>query len=248
MNANFTQKEAVLVVKTAKYALARSLPVLAGYLVLGLGFGVLLAAKGYGVGWAVAMSALIYAGSMQYLAVDLLAGGASLVTAALMTLTVNARHLFYGISMVERYRAVGPAKTYLIFALTDETYSLVCSGAVPDGVDQKRYFFLVSLFDHLYWIIGSALGALVGAALPFDSTGIDFSMTALFLVVMTEQWRTSKDHRPALVGLGVSLVCLWVFGASDFLIPAMVGITVVLTLLRGRLQPSHKEVCVDVRD
>lgn len=126
--------------KTAKYALARSLPVLAGYLVLGLGFGVLLAAKGYGVGWAVAMSALIYAGSMQYLAVDLLAGGASLVTAALMTLTVNARHLFYGISMVERYRAVGPAKPYLIFALTDETYSLVCSGAVPDGVDQKRYF------------------------------------------------------------------------------------------------------------
>lgn len=233
-------------VKMARYAFARSLPVLAGYLVLGLGFGVLLASKGYGLGWAVVMSTLIYAGSMQYLAVDLLAGGASLVAAALMTLTVNARHLFYGISMVERYRDAGPAKPYLIFALTDETYSLVCSGDPPAGVDRKGYFLLVSLLDHLYWIVGSALGALVGGVLPFDSTGIDFSMTALFLVVMTEQWRTSRDHRPALVGLGVSLACLWVFGASDFLIPAMVGITVVLTMLRGRLQET--EVSAHARD
>lgn len=233
-------------VKTARYAFARSLPVLAGYLVLGLGFGVLLASKGYGLGWAVVMSTLIYAGSMQYLAVDLLAGGASLVAAALMTLTVNARHLFYGVSMVERYRDAGPAKPYLVFALTDETYSLVCSGDPPAGVDRKGYFLLVSLLDHLYWIAGSALGALVGGVLPFDSTGIDFSMTALFLVVMTEQWRTSRDHRPALVGLGVSLACLWVFGASDFLIPAMVGITVVLTLLRGRLQ--EKEVTAHGQD
>ncbi|WP_295418501.1 AzlC family ABC transporter permease [uncultured Subdoligranulum sp.] len=233
-------------VKTARYAFARSLPVLAGYLVLGLGFGVLLASKGYGLGWAVVMSTLIYAGSMQYLAVDLLAGGASLVAAALMTLTVNARHLFYGVSMVERYRDVGPAKPYLVFALTDETYSLVCSGDPPAGVDRKGYFLLVSLLDHLYWIAGSALGALLGGALPFDSTGIDFSMTALFLVVMTEQWRTSRDHRPALVGLGVSLACLWVFGASDFLIPAMVGITAVLTLLRSRLQET--EVSAHGRD
>lgn len=233
-------------VKTARYAFARSLPVLAGYLVLGLGFGVLLASKGYGLGWAVVMSTLIYAGSMQYLAVDLLAGGASLVAAALMTLTVNARHLFYGVSMVERYRDAGPAKPYLVFALTDETYSLVCSGDPPAGVDRKGYFLLVSLLDHLYWIAGSALGALLGGALPFDSTGIDFSMTALFLVVMTEQWRTSRDHRPALVGLGVSLACLWVFGASDFLIPAMVGITAVLTLLRSRLQET--EVSAHGRD
>lgn len=232
--------------KTAKYAFVRSLPVMAGYLVLGLGFGVLLESKGYGVGWALAMSTLIYAGSMQYVAVDLLAGGASLIAAALMTVTVNARHLFYGISMVERYRDAGPAKPYLIFALTDETYSLVCSGEVPDGVDWKRYFFLVSFFDHLYWIAGSVAGALVGAVLPFDSTGIDFSMTALFLVVMTEQWRTTQDHRPALAGLGVSLICLLVFGAEDFLIPAMIGITLVLTLLRGALQA--KEETDDVRN
>lgn len=233
--------------KTAQYAFARSLPVMAGYLVLGLGFGVLLQTKGYGVGWALAMSALIYAGSMQYLAVDLLAGGATLVAAALMTFTVNARHLFYGISMVERYRDTGPAKPYLIFALTDETYSLVCSGEVPDGVDRKRYFFLVSLFDQLYWIAGSVLGALAGSVLPFDSTGIDFSMTALFLVVMTEQWRTTRDHRPALVGLGVSVACLVFFGADGFLIPAMIGITLALTLLRPALQPKEGEVDADAR-
>ena len=220
---------------------------MAGYLVLGLGFGVLLQTKGYGVGWALAMSALIYAGSMQYLAVDLLAGGATLVAAALMTFTVNARHLFYGISMVERYRDTGPAKPYLIFALTDETYSLVCSGEVPDGVDRKRYFFLVSLFDQLYWIAGSVLGALAGSVLPFDSTGIDFSMTALFLVVMTEQWRTTRDHRPALVGLGVSVACLVFFGADGFLIPAMIGITLALTLLRPALQPKGGEVDADAR-
>ena len=233
--------------KTAKYALVRTLPVLAGYLVLGLGFGVLLESKGYGAGWAFVMSTLIYAGSMQYVAVDLLAGGASLIAAALMTFTVNARHLFYGISMVERYRDAGPAKPYLIFALTDETYSLVCSGGVPEGVDRKRYFFLVSLFDHLYWIAGSVLGALVGAVLPFDSTGIDFSMTALFLVVMTEQWRENKDHRPALVGLGVSVACLVFFGADGFLIPAMIGITLALTLLRPALQPKDGEVDADAR-
>lgn len=241
MRLHFTQKGVQKIVKTAKYAFVRSLPVMAGYLVLGLGFGVLLQSKGYGLGWALAMSLLIYAGSMQYVAVDLLAGGASLIAAALMTLTVNARHLFYGISMVERYRNAGPAKPYMIFALTDETYSLVCSGDVPEGVDRNRYFFLVSLFNQAYWVAGSAAGALVGGLLPFDSTGIDFSMTALFLVVMTEQWRASRDHTPALVGLGVSLVCLLVFGADGFLIPAMVGITLVLTLLRGTLQPREKE-------
>ena len=125
--------------KTIRYAFVRSLPIMAGYIVLGLGFGVLLQSKGYGAGWALVMSGLIYAGSMQYVAIDLLAGGASLISAAIMTLMVNARHLFYGISMLERYRDTGAAKPYLIFALTDETYSVVCSGGVPEGVDRKKY-------------------------------------------------------------------------------------------------------------
>ena len=217
--------------KTFKYAFVRSLPIMAGYIVLGLGFGVLLQSKGYGVGWALAMGGLIYAGSMQYVAIDLLAGGASLISAALMTLMVNARHLFYGISMLERYKDTGAAKPYLIFALTDETYSVVCSGDVPDGVDRKKYYFWVSL---------------LGSVLPFDTTGIDFSMTALFLVVMVEQWRSTRDHTPALVGLGVSLVCLLVFGSSNFLIPSMIGITVALTLLRGTMEKRKEAGHADV--
>lgn len=204
--------------KTIRYAFVRSLPIMAGYIVLGLGFGVLLQSKGYGAGWALVMSGLIYAGSMQYVAIDLLAGGASLISAAIMTLMVNARHLFYGISMLERYKDTGAAKPYLIFALTDETYSVVCSGGVA--------------------------GALLGSVLPFDTTGIDFSMTALFLVVMTEQWKASRDHTPALVGLGVSLVCLLIFGSSDFLIPSMVGITAALTVLRGFMQKKEADHAV----
>ena len=132
---------------TFRYALKRSIPVMAGYIVLGIGFGMLLGAKGYGISWALAMSVFIYAGSMQYVAIDLITGGASLISAALMTLMVNARHLFYGISMLERYKDTKPYKPYLIFALTDETYSLVCSGDVPEGVEEKKYFFLVSLLN-----------------------------------------------------------------------------------------------------
>ena len=232
--------------KTFKYAFVRSLPIMAGYIVLGLGFGVLLQSKGYGVGWALAMGGLIYAGSMQYVAIDLLAGGASLITAALMTLMVNARHLFYGISMLERYKDTGTAKPYLIFALTDETYSVVCSGDVPDGVERKKYYFWVSLLDQFYWVVGCVAGALLGSVLPFDTTGIDFSMTALFLVVMVEQWRSTRDHTPALVGLGVSLVCLLIFGSSNFLIPSMIGITVALTLLRGTMEKRKEAGHADV--
>ena len=232
--------------KTFKYAFVRSLPIMAGYIVLGLGFGVLLQSKGYGAGWALAMGGLIYAGSMQYVAIDLLAGGASLISAALMTLMVNARHLFYGISMLERYKDTGAAKPYLIFALTDETYSVVCSGDVPDGVDRKKYYFWVSLLDQFYWVVGCVAGALLGSVLPFDTTGIDFSMTALFLVVMVEQWRSTRDHTPALVGLGVSLVCMLVFGSSNFLIPSMIGITVALTLLRGTMEKRKEAGHADV--
>ena len=156
---------------TFRYALKRSIPVMAGYIVLGIGFGMLLGAKGYGITWALAMSVFIYAGSMQYVAIDLITGGASLISAALMTLMVNARHLFYGISMVERYKDTKPYKPYLIFALTDETYSLVCSGDVPEGVEEKKYFFLVSLLNQIYWVGGATAGALLGTMvtrfLPF---------------------------------------------------------------------------------
>ena len=220
--------------RMVKRAFLESVPVLAGYMVLGIGFGILLRGAGYGLAWALAMSVFIYAGSMQYVGVGLIAGGAGIVTTALTTFMVNARHLFYSISMVGKYRDAGPLKPYLIFALTDETYSLLCSGETPEGMDPNAYRFTLSLFNHCYWVLGSAVGNLLGAVLPFSTQGIEFSMTALFVASFTEQWLTSKDHVPALTGLACTGLCLLLFGADGFLIPSMIGITIVLTVLRAR--------------
>ena len=217
-----------------KTSFIHTLPVMAGYLFLGTGFGMLLHAKGYGVLWAAAMSSFIYAGSMQYLAVDLLCGGAGLITAAVTTLMVNARHLFYGISMIDKYRDSGWRKPYLIFALTDETYSLNCGGAPAEISNPKKYYFLVSLFNQCYWVAGSVLGVVVGSLLPVSTEGIDFALTALFVTVFVEQWKSTRDHIPALIGVLSSLLCLLVFGPGNFLIPAMILITLALTLYRGR--------------
>lgn len=218
-----------------KKALRDTVPVFSGYLVLGMGFGILMQTKGYGVLWTLAMSAFIYAGSMQYLAVDLLCACASLPSAALTTLLVNARHLFYGISMVDRYKGAGKKKPYMIFALTDETYSLVC-----DGEKSHRYCFLVSLFNQIWWVGGSMLGALVGAFLPAALTeGIDFALTALFVTVFVEQWKSTKDHLPAIIGVLASVASLLLFGADNFLIPAMVLITAALLVLRAVRKEAH---------
>ena len=220
--------------QTVKNAFFKSIPVFAGYMVLGIGFGILLRSAGFGVLWAFAMSTFIYAGSMQYVGVSLLSGGASVITAALTTFMVNARHLFYSISMVDTYKDAGPYKPYLIFALTDETYSLLCDKKTPPGDDPDRYRFFVSLFNQCYWVLGSVIGSLLGAVIPFSTEGIEFSMTALFIASFTEQWLSTKDHVPALTGLFSTLLCLVLFGASRFLIPAMLLITLVLTLLRRR--------------
>lgn len=216
-----------------KTAFKATIPVLTGYLVLGFGFGIVLKSAGYGIMTAFFMSLFIYAGSMQYVAVGLLAGGASLMTVALTTLMVNARHLFYGISMLEKYRDAGKYKPYLIFALTDETYSLVCqdSGEV-EKKQQIQYDFWVSLMNQIYWVAGSVLGAVAGTVLTFNSEGIDFALTALFLTVFLEQWLTAKDHVPARIGVLASVVCLLIFGSDSFLIPAMVVITLLLGFYR----------------
>ena len=217
-------------------AFLKSLPVMAGYIVLGIGFGILLRNAGYGLIWAAAMAVAVYAGSMQYVGVGLLAGGAGILTAILTTIMVNARHLFYSISMIDRYKNAGKYKPYLIFALTDETYSLLCDGDVPDARYADLYRFLVSLFNQLYWITGCILGSLLGAVLPFSSAGIEFSMTALFIASFTEQWLRTREHLPAVTGLFSTLLCLLLFGPERFLIPAMLLITLVLTALRGRLE------------
>lgn len=222
--------------KTIGYAFQSSLPIMAGYVVLGMGFGILLQNAGYSWHWAAAMSITIYAGSMQYVAVELLAGGASLAAAAAMTFFVNIRHLFYGISMLGAYKDTGKRKPYLIFALTDETFSLVCAPELPEGVDRNGYYLFLSLFNQIYWIIGSVAGAVLGNIIPFDTTGVDFAMTALFTVIFVEQWEGASTHVPALTGLVSSLVCLLLFGADDFLIPSMILIAALLFTMRGRLE------------
>ena len=211
-----------------------TLPVMTGYVFLGFGFGILLHQSGYGLIWSFCMSLFIYAGSMQYMAVSLLTGGAGLLTAALTTLVVNARHLFYGISMVETYKGAGKKKPYLIFALTDETYSLVSREQSPE----LGYCFLVSLFDQIYWVLGSVLGSLAGSLLPLNFEGIEFVLTALFVTIFVEQWLSSKDHGPALIGLSATAVCLILFGKDVFLIPSMAAIAAILIGMR-RKEESH---------
>lgn len=217
--------------KTVKSAFCDTVPVLSGYLVLGFGFGIIMKAAGYGIVPTLAVSLLVYAGSMQYVAVGLLTGGASYVTVALTTLMVNARHLFYGISMLGKYRGTGKKKPYLIFSLTDETYSLVCNENPSVAYEeQKNYCFFVSILNHFYWVAGSVLGAIFGSVLKFNTEGIDFALTALFLTVFIDQWLNSKNHFPAILGVLASVACLLIFGSENFLIPAMMIITLGLCL------------------
>lgn len=218
--------------KDLRVALRQTIPIMSGYLVLGFGFGVLLRAKGFGVLWAFGMSLTVYAGAMQFVAVDLLSAGVPLVVAALTALMVNARHLFYGITMLEKYKGTGLRKPYLIFALTDETYSLMCS-PLPGGIENpNNYYFFVSVLDHCYWITGSVLGAVFGSVVSFNSMGLDFVLTALFLTIFTEQWLSSKNHTNAIIGVVATLICLLIFGADSFLIPSMVLITASLAVAR----------------
>ena len=208
-----------------------TIPVLMGYLFLGIAFGVLLSSHGYHVGWAFLMSLVIYAGAMQFVAIGLLTGPFGLFNAFIMTLSVNARHLFYGLSMLDKFKVVGRFRPYMIFSLTDETYSLLCVVEPPEGVSRKGFMFSIAALNHSYWMTGSVIGALAGTLIPFDATGIDFAMTALFIVIFVEQWESTKEHSPALLGIGISIIGLLLFGAYHFIIFSMIGILCSMLLL-----------------
>ena len=227
-----------------KKSFIATIPVLAGYVFLGIAFGLVMNFKGFGVLWVLAMSVFIYAGSMQFVAVDLISGGAvPLITVVLTTIMVNARHIFYGISMIDRYKNTGWRKPYLIFALTDETYSLVCQNYDGERSDEHDYYFCVSLLDQIYWVSGSVIGVLLGEFLPFTIIGIDFALTALFVTVFCDQWLSGVSHFAAVVGVLSSVLCLIVFGADTFLIPSMILIFAVLSLARflTRRREAHDE-------
>lgn len=212
-----------------RYALPRTIPVMVGYLFLGAAYGILMNVNGYGIGWTFAISVLVYAGSLQYLGVTMLAGMVHPLAALMMSLMLNARHLFYGISMLGKYGEVRKGKRYLIFGLTDETFSVVCHDTAPKNLDQDKVYLWITLLDQCYWVLGSVLGAIAGSFITFDTTGLDFALTALFVVIFVDQWKQREGHVPAVIGVLASVACLCLWGPSSFIIPAMILILAILT-------------------
>lgn len=220
--------------KAFKAAFPHTIPIFTGFIFLGMAYGILMNTKGYGLGWTILMSVLAFAGSAQYVAITFLTSVFNPVYALLMTLMINARHLFYGISLLEKYKNTGKFKPYLIFGLCDETFSIVCSTEPPEGVNRNWFMFFITLLDHIYWVLGSALGGLLGSMISFNTKGLDFVLTALFVVIFIGQWKTKRDHKPAIIGVVCSVVCLAVFGSSNFIIPSMIAILAVLTISRKK--------------
>lgn len=218
------------------FAFGKTIPVMLGYLFLGMAFGLMLQDAGYSFLWAFLISVTVYAGSMQFVLVTLLTGGVSLVYAALMTLFINGRHIFYGLSFVEKYKKMGRAYPYLVFSLTDETYSVLCGTSVPEGMDEKKVFFWISFLDHCYWISGSVLGGLAGQYITFDLTGIDFCMTALFVVIVIEQWQEKETHISTIIGAVSGIAFLLLFGAERFILPALLCAMLALMLNFRRVE------------
>lgn len=225
---------------TLRYSFIKTLPVMCGYLFTGLAFGLLLQNAGYSFIWAFLISLVVYAGSMQFVLVTLLTGGVSLPTVAIMTLLINSRHAFYGLSFIEKFKKMGKLYPYMVFSLTDETYSLLCSTIPPKRYKENWAYFFMAFLDHCYWIIGSVAGGIIGKLIPFDMTGIDFAMTALFTVIFVEQWIDAKSHIPAVTGVVSGFIFLIILGPSKFILPSLVVTVLILNVLRNTLDEEKK--------
>ena len=215
-----------------KAAFPHTIPIMTGYLAVGLAYGVLMASKGYGFLWSGFVSAFAFCGSMQYVAITLLTTAFDPLSAFFLSLMVNARHLFFSLALLPKYRGLGRLRYFLIYTLSDENFSLSSTVEPPEDTDPTLFYFAMSLLTWLYWVVFSMLGGLIGSLITFDITGIDFALTALFVSVVAEQWLSTKEHTPALLGLGLSLLCLLLLGADQFLLPAMVLILLGLSLYR----------------
>lgn len=223
--------------RDAAAAFHTSVPIMVTFLVLGTGYGILMQKHGFGWIWSMLSGIVIFSGTVQFVSVSLLSGG-SILMALITALMVSARHSFFSISMIGRYRTEGKRKWYLFYALCDETYAVLCKEEEPEGVNKSVYRVLVTLFDQGSWVLGSALGGLAGSFLPFDSTGIDFAMTALFTTVFIQQWIDSRCHIPAMLGLGATFACRLLFGRDLFLIPSMAIIIAVLIIMRRKIEAA----------
>ncbi len=218
-----------------RFALRSTIPVLVGYLVIGVGFGLLIQQAGYSWWFALLMSLLVFAGAAQYLSVGFLTQGAGLAEVAGLTFLLNARHMVYGLSLLEKYKSAGVFKPYLVFALTDETYALNAGLVIPKNLEPRKVYFLISLLDQSYWCLGTVIGALAGSMIPFPLEGIDFALTALFTVLVAEQWQQHKKKMPFFIGLAVSVLSLVFLGPSGMLLPSIASGFLALLLVKGRL-------------
>lgn len=209
-----------------------TIPVLTGYAFLGMALGIYMSVAGFSVWLTLLMGLAIYAGSLEFLAVSILVAPYAPLQTFIVSLMLQARHLFYGITLLEKYKDSGWKKPYLIHAITDETFSINCTAEVPEHVDRVWFYFFTSLLDHSYWVIASIIGGVLGNLIPFNSEGLEFVMTAMFVVIMLEQWLKDDDHSSAWIGLIASVGCLMIFGPDNFLIPTMICILAALTVLR----------------
>ena len=222
-----------------KAAFPATVPILAGFLFLGITYGIYAHTLGFNFLYPLFMSLTIFAGSMEFVTVNLLLGSFDPFSAFLMALMINERHLFYGIAMLDKFKGTGFKKVYLIYGMCDETFSINCTADIPENIDKGDYMLFVTLLNQLYWVAGATLGGLFGSFLTFDTKGLDFVMTAMFVVIFTEQWMKDEKHLPAFAGLALSVFCLVLFGANDFILPSMLSILAFLTLTRRVLDKEE---------
>lgn len=222
-------------------AFPHTVPILAGFLFLGMAYGIYMNVSGFRFWYPMLMGLTIFGGSLEFVAVSMLLAPFAPLQTLLVALMLQARHLFYGIAMLEKYQGLGPKRFYLIFGMCDESFSINCSARIPEGVDRGWFYFWVTLLNHSYWVAGATLGGLAGSLLSFDTTGLDFVMTAMFVVIFLEQWEKERGHLPSLIGLAASAVCLAVFGPDSFLLPAMGCILALLTLLRSPIDRRQQK-------
>ncbi len=225
-----------------KTAFPHTIPIFTGFCFLGMAYGIYMNASGFSFFYPLMMSMLIYGGSLEFVAVEMLLSPFAPVQVFIMAFLIQARHLFYGLSMLEKFKGLGWKKFYLIFGMCDETFSINCSAEIPEGVDRGWFFFFVTLLDQIYWVFGATLGGLIGSLLTFDTAGINFVMTSMFVVIFLEQWLKEKNHVSAIIGLSVSALCLFGFGVNTFMIPTMITIIILLAVFRKPIEHMEEEI------
>lgn len=241
MKTNTETKTQNKYIKSLKTAFPHTVPILAGFLFLGMTYGIYMNVSGFNFVYPMLMSMTIFAGSVEFVTVNLLLGSFDPVQAFVMALMLNARHIFYGISMLDKFKGTGLKKIYLIFGMCDETFSVNYTADIPKDVDRGWFMFFVTLLNQIYWVAGATLGGIFGSFITFDTKGLEFVMTAMFVVIFLEQWLKDKNHFPALIGLGLSVLSLAVFGSSNFMLPAMFAILAALTILRKPFEKKGGE-------